>query len=52
MAQLDLGSGIPCRLCGLDAVATAKARCSYLKEPRLRRVSAQGCSEDRHPIEP
>ena len=41
MPNWVLGSGIPCRLCGLDAMATAKTWCSHLKEPRLRRVSAQ-----------
>jgi ribosomal protein L37E len=46
------GSGIPCRLCGLDAMATAKTWCSHLKEPRLRRVSAQECSEGRRSGEP
>ena len=30
-------------------MATAKTRCSHLKEPRFRRVSAQNCSE-RHVI--
>ena len=44
-AQLALGSGISSRLRGLDTMASAKTRCPYLKEPRLRRVSAQDCSE-------
>ena len=51
-AQLGLGSSIHRRLCGLDAMATAKTWRSYLKEPRLRRVSAQDCSEGRRSGEP
>jgi hypothetical protein len=44
---LGLGRGIPCRLCGLDSRASAKAWCSHMEESRLRRVSAQVCSEGR-----
>ena len=32
---------------GLDAMAPAKTRRPHLKDPRLRRVSAQNCSEGR-----
>jgi hypothetical protein len=38
------GGGIPCSLCGLDAMATAKTWCSYLKQ--------QGCAESRRRIVP
>jgi len=43
-AELGLASGIPCRLHNLDAMAAAKTWHPYLKNARLRRVSAQDCS--------